>query len=145
MAAPTSVRIATFTTLAIASALFIGACSSDEVGPEDEHDPVSVTLHIVGGAELTPNVVLAAGQTVQVEARFYDDEGTFIEDLEDEHFAAFVFSPADLATTTPVAGRTFAFAVTARATPGTGTITVDWGHDEDVDERSFGPFSVTVQ
>lgn len=127
--------------LAAASTL---ACGSDEVAP-DEHDPASAKLFVVGDAELTPDVVLTAGQTVQIEARFYDDGGEFLADLEDEHFAAFVFSPTGLATTTPVSGRTFAFDVTAQATPGTGTITVDWGHDEEADEDSFGPFDVTVQ
>lgn len=134
-----------FASLLVAAAVVLAGCSSDETGPEEGHTPVDVALFVVGGAELTPDVTLAAGQTVRIEARFLNDEGEVIDGIEGSHFASLAFSPEALATVAEVAGRTFAFDVTAQATAGTGGLTVGYGHDEEADELSFGPFAVTVQ
>jgi hypothetical protein len=116
------------------------ACGS-ETEPED-HTPASARL-FVSGQEITPNLVLTRGQTVRIEVRFYHDEGDLITGIED-HFAGLNFAPSVLAAVVRVAGTNFSFDVTAQTAAGSGTASVGYGHDAAADERSFGPFQVTV-
>ena len=129
------------TTLFSAALLGLVACGAEEA--TGGHTPVDVAL-FVAGAEVT-SLTLAAGQTTTVEVRFLDHDGEVIEGIEDGHFAALTFAPATLATTAYATGRHFVLEVTAQATAGTGTVSVGYGHEEDADELSFGPFDVTVQ
>lgn len=129
--------------IALVAALVLPACG-DETAPEEEHVPVDATL-FVGGTDVTSGVTIGAGQTMRIEVRFLADDGDVIAGLEDEHFASLTFSPAALATVAAVTGEPFMFDVTAQATAGTGTVSVGFGHDEEADEDTFGPFDVTVQ
>lgn len=138
-------RNLTSRSLMLAALVALVGCGDEEMGPAEGHTPADVALFVVGGAELTPDVTLAAGETVRIEARFLAHDGDVITGIEGGHFASFTFTPATLATVTEVAGRTFAFDVTAQATAGAGSVTVGYGHDEEADELSFGPFTVTVQ
>lgn len=124
-----------------AAAAVLTACGS-ETAPED-HTPASAKL-FVAGQEITPSLSLTRGQTVRVEVRFYHDDGDQITGIETEHFAGLTFSPAALATVTPVTGQHFFFDVTVQNAAGSGTVSVGYGHDSAADELSFGPFQVTV-
>ncbi len=123
--------------------LILSACGGDESGPEEGHTPADAAL-FVGGVEVTDNLLMPAGGTLRVEVRFLDDEGEVITGIDDDHHAALTFSPSGLATAASVDGENFQKDVTARAELGAGTVTVGYGHDEDADELSFGPFTATV-
>lgn len=129
--------------IALIAALLLPACG-DETAPEEGHMPVDAAL-FVRGTDVTTGVTIAAGQTARIEVRFLADDGDVITGLEDEHFASLTFAPASLATVAAVSGEPFLFDVTAQATAGTGTVSVGFGHDEEADEDTFGPFDVTVQ
>lgn len=128
--------------LVIATAILL-ACGGDESGPEEGHTPADAAL-FVGGVDVTDALLLPAGGTLRVEVRFLDDEGEVITGIDEDHNTALVFTPSGLATTASMDGENFQKDVTAQAGVGTGTVTVGYGHDEEADELSFGPFAVTV-
>ena len=107
------------------------ACGS-ETEPEG-HTPAAAKL-FVAGQEITPNLVLARGQTVRIEVRFYHDDGDLITGIED-HFAGLSFAPSALATVVRVAGTNFSFDVTAQNAAGSGTASVGYGRDAAADEH----------
>lgn len=131
---------------AIFAALMLSFGCGEEVAPEGHGTPVEARLFDGGGIELTPNVVLTAGQSLQVEVRFYDDHGHEIEGLEEGHYSSLQFSPSALATAAAASGRRFLFDVEVTASAGaSGTVAVGYGHSPAADEATFGPFSVSVQ
>ena len=130
-------------TTALLAALAFAACDDDETGPEEGHTPVGAAL-FVDGVDRSDELLLPAGGTVRVEVRFLDDEGEVITGIEDEHHAGLTLTPATLGTVASVTDQNFQKDVTAQATPGTGTVMVGYGHEDDADELSFGPFDVTV-
>ncbi len=136
-------RIARSRLLLVLATAILSACGGDESGPEEGHTPADAML-FVGGVDVTDNLLLPAGGTLRVEVRFLDDEGEVIGGIDEDHHAALTFSPSGLATTASVDGENFQKDVTAQAGIGTGTVTVGYGHEEEADELSFGPFSVTV-
>ena len=131
-----------FLAAALGAALVLGACSSDEATGHG-HTPHEAKL-FVGATELTAPYQLDAGQTVRVEIKFYDHDGAELVGLDADHFSAIVFSPNTLATVAAVAGEPFQWDVTAQAAAGSGTVSVNWGHDAAADDLSFGPFNVDV-
>ena len=80
---------------------------------------------------------------VRVEVRFIHD-GEVITGIEGEHHAGLTFTPGTLATVASVTDHNFQKDVTGQATPGAGSVSVGYGHDEAADELSFGPFDVIV-
>jgi hypothetical protein len=128
---------------AVLLAACLAGCGNDETEPEETHTPASAAV-FVGGVDVTSNLILPAGETVRVEVRFYNDEEEEITGIDDDHFTALTFTPAGLATTADVVGENFQEDVTAQATLGTGTYTVGYGHDQEADELTFGPFDVSV-
>lgn len=131
--------------LATAAIVFLAAaCGGDEAGPEAGHTPAAAKLFGPNGAELTPNVTLAQGQTVRIEVRFFAADGDQITGIETEHYSSLTFAPGTLATAAAVAGQHFFWDVTAASTAGGGSVSVGYGHDVDADELTFGPFAVTV-
>jgi hypothetical protein len=123
--------------------LTFAACGDDETGPEEGHTPESAGL-FVDGADVSDGLLLLAGEPVRVEVRFFNDEGEEIAGIDDDHHASLTFTPAPLATVASVAGENFQKDVTGQAEPGLGTVIVGYGHDEDADELTFGPYDVSV-
>jgi hypothetical protein len=118
------------------------ACGDDETAPEEGHTPDDAAL-FVNGTEVTDGLVLPAGEAVRVEVRFLHD-GEVITGIEGEHHAGLTFTPSTLATVASVADHNFQKDVTGQAAPGSGTVMVGYGHDEEADELSFGPIPVSV-
>ena len=89
---------------------------------------------------------LPSGTTTRVEVVFFNADGDNINsELVAGHFASLTFDPATFATVAGVTGEKFLFDVLVHADPGTAAAaTVGYGHDEQADERSFGPYTVTA-
>jgi hypothetical protein len=97
----------------------------------------------VDGVETAPPLTLAGGQTVRVRLKFFNAADEDLDDVESGHFGGLAFEPASLATVARVAGHNYQFDVTG-GTPGSGTVQVSYGHDEEADEHTFEPVAVTV-
>jgi hypothetical protein len=117
------------------------ACGGDETQATEDHTPVTYTLLV--GTATTPPLTLTEGQTVRVRLKFFNAAGEDLDDVESEHFGGLAFEPASLAAVTRVTGHNYQFDVTG-GTPGTGTVQVSYGHDEEADEHTFEPFAATV-
>jgi hypothetical protein len=120
----------------------LAACGGDETAPgDDQHTPASAS---VAPPELT-TTPLVAGLSVRVQIRFFNaDDQEITSDIAADHFATLTFTPADFATATDVPGSHFEKDVTFRGTAGEGSFRIGFGHDEAGDERSFGPYTVTL-
>ena len=95
----------------------------------------------VGRAPAT--ALLTGGQTVRVRLKFFNAADEDLDDVESEHFGGLTFDPASLATVARVTDHNYQFDVTG-GTPGSGTLQVGYGHDEDADEHTFDPIAATV-
>jgi hypothetical protein len=118
------------------------ACGSDETQSTEDHTPVAYTI-FVDGVETAPPLTLTDGQTVRVRLKFFNAADEDLDDVESEHFAGLAFEPASLATVARVTDHHYQFDVTG-ATPGSGTVQVSYGHDEEADEHTFEPVAATV-
>jgi hypothetical protein len=126
-------------------ALVAGACSSSTeaaAGP-DAHDPAYAQIW-VNGVDMTSNLMLVADSVTRVQIRFFLADSTEETSIESSHFSSLTFTPDTLATPAPVSGHHWQWDVTAQSVAGTGTVMVGFGHDNLADEKSFGPFPVTV-
>jgi hypothetical protein len=118
------------------------ACGGDEKQAPEDHTPVSYTM-VVAGTETVPPLTLTEGQTVRVRLKFFNAAHEDLDDVESAHFGGLVFEPAALATVARVSDHHYQFDVTG-GTPGTGTMQVSYGHDEEADEHTFDPVAATV-
>src|SRR5262245_14989673 len=111
-------------------------CSSDEAVATEDHDPVSVTFSVNGGAPSGDGKLhLPEGQTVTVRATFLNAGGDNLDDIEDTHFSLLTFDPVGVATTTMDPNAHFSHEVVVNAAAATtGTVTVGFGHDDQADE-----------
>ena len=130
--------------LAVVSVLlFAVACGNDETAaPADDHTPVSYTV-LINDIQVTAPYTFIQGQTARVRLKFLNAASEDLDDVESAHFAGLSFDPASLATVTRVTDHHYQFDVTGGA-PGTGTLTVRFGHDELADEHTFTPVDVFV-
>ncbi|MFN0180928.1 MAG: hypothetical protein ACKVZ0_19155 [Gemmatimonadales bacterium] len=122
---------------------WVAGCADQ--GPHPHDEPASAKLFSAAGAELTPAVSVPAGQILVVEVRFYRGDGTQIVGLDADHSALLRFSPASIASEGTIPGQKLRFEVTGRSSGGAGTMTIGYGHGNKTDERTFGPFPVTVR
>jgi hypothetical protein len=138
----TTVR-STLLRLAACAALPLAvACGGDEAQSTEDHTPVTYTI-FVDGVETAPPLTLAGGQAVRVRLKFFNAADEDLDDVEAEHFGGLTFEPASLAGVARVADHNYQFDVTG-STPGTGTVQVRYGHDEEADEHTFDPVAATV-
>lgn len=127
---------------ALALALVIGACNSDEATNIDEHNPDNVTFIVDGDTLATDTLVLNAG--VDNTVRIIFTEGTDnLDDVEPQHYSSLIFTPvAGTAVLDTTAHFTHLVTVTA-ASGDTGHVDVGFGHDTLADEHSFSrPYKV---
>ena len=120
----------------------IAACSDNEAPPAEDHTPVSYNL-LVDDVAVTAPYTLPSGQTVRVRIKFFNAAQEDLDDVESSHFGGITFDLASLATVVRVTGHNYQFDVTGGA-PGSGTLEVSYGHDEQADEHTFPPADVTV-
>jgi hypothetical protein len=121
----------------------VAACSGgDETQPDADHTPESYSV-TVNDEAVTPPYSLPVGQTVVVRIHFLNADGESLDDVESSHFAGLTFQPAALASAERRADHHFQFNVTA-GTPGTGNVTVGFGHSDAADEVMFPPEAVIV-
>jgi hypothetical protein len=146
MAIPHHARLSRLT---VASTLLLvlaaSACSSSTeatAGP-DAHDPAYAQIW-VNGVDMTSNLMLVADSVTRVQVRFFLADSTEETTIESSHFSSLTFTPDTLATPAPVSGHHWQWDVTAQSVAGTGSVMVGFGHDNLADEKSFGPFPVTV-
>jgi hypothetical protein len=117
-------------------------CGGDEAQSTEDHTPVTYTI-FVDGVGTAPPLTLTGGQTVRVRLKFFNAADEDLDDVESEHFGGLTFDPASLASVARVSGHNYQFDVTG-GTPGTGTVQVSYGHDEQADEHTFQPVVATV-
>ena len=127
---------------AAAAVMLVAACGGDETQPNEDHTPFSYTIS-VDGTPVSAPYSFSAGQTVLVRIHFLNEAGENLDDVEASHFAGLTFTPSNLATAVRRADHHFQFDVTG-GSPGAGTLTVSYGHDDATDEVSFDPANVTV-
>ena len=125
-----------------AGALALAGCGGDETQPNEDHVPVEYSV-LVDGVVVTPPYTLEEDETVRVRIQFFNAAGEDLDEVEAGHFARLTFSPTALATAVRLAENHFQFDVTG-GTPGTGTVTVSYGHDDAADEVVFDAEPVTV-
>jgi hypothetical protein len=123
--------------------LFAVSCGGDETAPPaDDHTPVSYTVFI-DDIQATAPYTFVQGQTVRVRLRFLNAASEDLDEVESSHFAGLTLAPASLAMVARVPDHNYQFDVTG-GTPGTGTVTVGYGHDNLADEHTFSPVDVAV-
>jgi hypothetical protein len=123
--------------------LLAAACGGDETAPPaDDHTPVSFTVFIDGIQAIAPYSFIQ-GQTVRVRLEFFNAASEDLDEVESTHFAGLTFDPASLATVARVPDHNYQFDVTG-GTPGTGTVQVSYGHEQQADETTFTPVDVAV-
>lgn len=118
------------------------ACGGDETQAPEDHTPVTYTV-FVDGVETAPPLTLTEGQTVRVRLKFFNAADEDLDDVESGHFGGLAFEPASLATVARVTDHNYQFDVTG-GTPGSGTVQVSYGHDEEADGTLFEPIAATV-
>ena len=118
------------------------ACGGEESQSTEDHTPVTYTI-FVDGVETAPPLTLTGGQTVRVRLKFFNAADEDLDHVESSHFGGLTFEPASLATVARVTDHNYQFDVTG-GTPGTGTVQVSYGHDEEADEHTFDPVAATV-
>jgi hypothetical protein len=118
------------------------ACGGDEAQSTEDHTPVSYTI-FVDGTETAPPLTLTEGETVRVRLTFFNAADEDLDDVESAHFGGLVFEPAALATVARVSDHHYQFDVTG-GTPGSGTVQVNYGHDEAADEHTFELIAAAV-
>jgi hypothetical protein len=125
-----------------AAAGLLAACGDDEVTGIEDHTPAEYEVLVDGEVAVAP-FDFTIGQTVRVQLKFFNDAGEDLDAVEDSHFGGLTFEPSTLVTVTRVADHNYQFDVTG-GTPGSGTVTVGYGHSDSADEHEFPAEEVTV-
>jgi hypothetical protein len=128
--------------LAMAGGL-LSACGSDETAAPPDHTPTTYSLIINSVPKEAPYSVQASHQVV-VQIKFFNAAGEDLDAVEAEHFGGLSLNPTDLGTVTRVTDHHYQFNVITSATPGSGTLTVSFGHDEAADEVAFDPAPISI-
>jgi hypothetical protein len=128
--------------IACTATMALGCGGNETAPPAEDHTPVSFQV-LVNDAPLTAPYQFTVGETVRVRLKFVNAAGEDLDVVEASHFAGLTFNPLTLATVARVPDHNYQFDVTGDA-PGTGTVTVGFGHDQLADETSFTPVTVTV-
>jgi hypothetical protein len=134
--------IATWRRLLPFAAAALVACNDPEA-PAEDHTPTTVRV-LIDGVEATQPYTFTQGATVRVQLKFFNAANEDLDEVEGSHFAGLTFDPAGLATAVRVSDHHFQFDVTG-GTPGAGTVSIGYGHDDAADEHSFPDLPVVVQ
>jgi hypothetical protein len=126
----------------VALTAIVAACGGDEPQGVEDHTPTSYNI-LVNGVAVSAPYTFTVGQTVRVQIKFFNAAQEDLDAVEAGHFGGLTFNPASLVTAVRRQEHHYQFDVTGE-TPGTGTLHVSFGHDEQADEHVFDPVQVTV-
>ena len=118
------------------------ACTNTEE-PAEDHVPATFRV-LVNGVEVSQPYTFIHGTTVRVQLKFFNAASEDLDDVEASHFAGLTFTPTSIATIAPVTDHHFQFDLTP-VVPGSGTVTIGYGHDTKADEHSFPNLPVVIQ
>lgn len=121
----------------------LSACGSDEKAAPPDHTPTTYSLIINSVPQEAPYSIQTSHQVV-VQIKFFNAEGEDLDAVEAEHFGGLSLNPTSLGTVTRVTDHHYQFNVITSATPGSGTLTVSFGHDEAADEVTFDPTPISI-
>ena len=121
----------------------LSACGSGETAAPPDHTPKTYSL-IINSIPREAPYSLQAGQEALVRIKFFNAAGEDLDEVEAEHFGGLSLDPASLGTVTPLTDHHYQFNLSTSATPGSGTLTVSFGHDEAANEVTFDPAPITV-
>jgi hypothetical protein len=127
--------------LLLLTAIAASACNDNEA-PAEDHTPASYSIQ-VNDVPVAAPYTFVSGQTVRVRIKFFNAAQEDLDEVADSHFGGLTFEPASLATVVRDVDHNYQFEVTG-ANPGTGTLQVSFGHDEEADEETFPTAAVTV-
>jgi hypothetical protein len=114
-------------------------------GPGEPHDVASVRLFDSTGGELTFHMPLFDSVPLRVVVRMYAANGRYLTSVTGGEDMQFTFTPAGLASSTPVTGQPLARDVLTVAPPGTGgTLDVTLDFPADTSTKTFRGFEVLV-
>ena len=120
----------------------VAGCGGDEPQSTPDHTPVSYNV-LINDVPVTAPYTFPSGVTVTVRLKLFNASQDDLDDVEAEHFAGLTFEPASRATAVRLANHHYQFDVTG-GVPGSGTVTVGFGHDQAADERTLPPANITV-
>ena len=120
----------------------LAGCGGDEPTAAPDHTPASFNM-LINDVTVTEPYTFPSGQTVRVRLKLFNAAQDDLDDVEAEHFAGLTFDPVSRATAVRVADHNYQFDVTG-GTPGSGTVTIGFGHDEAADEHTLGPKTISV-
>jgi hypothetical protein len=126
----------------LALIIVVAGCGGDEPQGTPDHTPVSYNV-LINDVLVTAPYTFPSGVTVRVRLKFFNVAQDDLDDVEAEHFAGLTFNPPPRATVVRLTDHHYQFDVTG-GVPGSGTITVGFGHDDMADEQVFPPANITV-
>ena len=122
-----------------------GGANPAGAGPGEPHDVASVRLFDSTGGELTFHIPLFDSVPLRVVVRMYAANGRYLTSVTGGQDMQFSFTPAGLASSTPVTGQPLARDVITFAPPGTGgTLDVTLQFPANTSTRTFRGFEVLV-
>ena len=131
--------------MALILALVASSCSGDKPTGHGHDDVFRVGLAL-GPDEIAPggHLPLTSGEVTRVVLNLYNEHGARIK-LLDHYQISLAFTPATVASATPVAGTTTFFDVSSSAAPETpGTLMVTVYHPHTETTKSFGPYDILI-
>jgi hypothetical protein len=120
----------------------VAGCGGDEPQGTPDHTPVSYNV-LINDVPVTAPYTFPSGVTVTVRLKLFNAAQDDLDDVEAEHFAGLTFSPPPRATAVRLTDHHYQFEVTG-GVPGSGTMTIGFGHDEAADEHTLPPANITV-
>jgi hypothetical protein len=121
----------------------LAACSDNETPPlPEDHTPTSYSI-LVNEVPATAPYTFSSGQTDRVRIKFFNAAQEDLDDVESGHFGGLSFSPVSRASAVRLSDHHYQFDVTG-GTPGSGTLQVGFGHNEQANEVTFEPVPITV-
>jgi hypothetical protein len=126
-----------------AGVIALAACGGNEPQALPDHTPRSYSL-MIEGVPVSEPYTFVSGSMVRVRIKFFNAAQEDLDAVEAEHFGGLTFNPTSRASAVRVPDHHYQFDVTG-GVPGSGSVTVGFGHDDMADEVSFpvAPVSVT--
>jgi hypothetical protein len=126
----------------VALVTVVAGCGGDEPLATHDHTPTTFSV-LINDLAVTAPYTIPSGETVRVRLKLFNAAQDDLDDVEAEHFAGLTFNPVSRATAVRLADHHYQFDVTG-GVPGSGAMTIGFGHDEAAAEHTLGPANITV-